>query len=164
MEQGPGMTDVLAGRNTLDEALRETGHPGLSFISCGARMHRAPELLLSPKLKQMMSELRGRFDVIIVDSPPLAAGVDPVILGTITRNVMLVLRSGSTDLPLVNAKLEVLDSLPLRIIGAVLNDVRDGGAFRHYTYDSSEYIKALGGTAATGREAPQILQGANADD
>ena len=90
--------------------------------------------------------------------------MDPVILGTVTRNVMLVLRAGTTDLEMVHAKLEVLDSLPLRIIGAVLNDVRDGGAFRHYTYDSSEYIKALGGAATTGRDGPQILQGAHGDD
>jgi tyrosine-protein kinase Etk/Wzc len=164
LPQAAGLTDVLAGRSTVAEAMRETSNPGLTLMGCGARMHRAPELLLSRKLKDAIEEVKSQFDVIIIDSPPLAAGVDPIILGTITRNLMVVLRSGTTDLPLVTAKLEVLDSLPIRVIGAVLNDVRDGGAFKNYTYESSEYIKALGGTAATGREAIRILHGANADD
>jgi hypothetical protein len=55
-----------------------------------------------------------------------------------------------------------MDALPVRIIGAVLNDVRDGGAFRHYTYE--DYVQSIGGTATTGREGPRILQGASTND
>lgn len=158
--QRPGLTDVLAGKTAVEEAVRETSHTGLSFISSGTRMHRAPELLLSPRLKEAITALRGNYDVIIVDSPPLAAGVDPVILAAATRNLLMVLRSGTSDLSHAVAKMEVLDALPVRIIGAVLNDVRDGGAFRHYTYDASDYVQSVGGSATTGLDGPRILHGA----
>ncbi|HEY2804841.1 MAG TPA: polysaccharide biosynthesis tyrosine autokinase, partial [Gemmatimonadales bacterium] len=158
----PGLTDVLAGTANMKDVVKDTQHAGLAFVSAGTRMHRAPELLLSQRLREAVDEVKGSYDVIIVDSPPLAAGVDPVVLGTITRNLMLVLRSGRSELSLASAKLEAMNALPLRIIGAVLNDVRDGGAFRHYTYE--DYVAAIGGTATTGRDGPRILQGASSDD
>ena len=158
----PGLTDILAGQSTMKEAVKDTTHIGLSFLPAGTRMHRAPELLLSQKLKESIDEVKGNYDVILVDSPPLAAGVDTIVLGTITKNMMLVLRSGRTELELAAAKLDGMDSLPVQIIGAVLNDVRDGGAFRHYTYE--DYVQSIGGAAATGRDGPRILQGATSNE
>lgn len=158
----PGFTDVLAGTLGMKDAIKETANAGLAFLSAGTRMHRAPELLLSQRLKDSVEEVKNLYDVIIVDSPPLAAGVDTIVLGTVTRNMMLVLRSGRSELELAAAKLDGMDTLPVRIIGAVLNDVRDGGAFRHYTYE--DYVQSIGGTATTGRDGPRILQGANSDD
>ena len=152
-----GLTDVLAGRTTLDNAVRETSYTGLSFLGSGMRTQRAPELLLSPKLKDVMDTLGGQYQVIIVDSPPLAAGVDPVVLATATRNLVMVLRSGKTDLPLAVSKLEVLDSLSVHTIGAVLNDVRGGGAFKYYEYDPTDYDEALDSQLTTGANRPRIL-------
>jgi capsular exopolysaccharide synthesis family protein len=137
----PGLTDVLAGRAKLDDAIQSTSYPELSFISAGTRMYRAPELLLLPSLRELMTKVRSSYGIIIVDSPPLAAGVDPLVLGTATGNLLLVLRSEETDLPLAVAKLEVVESLPVRTIGAVLNCVRGRGAFKHYTYDLTGYAE-----------------------
>jgi capsular exopolysaccharide synthesis family protein len=138
-DQRPGLTDVLAGDQTLEAALQNTEYPGLTFLSSGTRMHRAPELLMAPRLREVVGRLTQEHSVIIVDSPPLAAGIDPLVLATITGNLMLVLRSGSTDLSLATAKLDVADTLPLRTIGAVLNGVRERGPFRYYTYDAEDY-------------------------
>jgi capsular exopolysaccharide synthesis family protein len=146
----PGLTDLLAGQATLDAAIRKTQFPGLSLLPGGTRMLRAPELLLSPELNSLMGRLRDRYSVVIVDSPPLAAGVDSIVLGTATRNLLLVLRSGATDLALTTSKLEVLEGLPLRLLGAVLNDVRSSGAFRYYTYDVTGYLQPDPGFAAVG--------------
>ena len=102
-------------------------------------MTRAPELLLSHNMRELMARLRTSFGVIVVDSPPLAAGVDPLVLATLTGNMLFVVRSGTTDLKLAASKLEVLDTMPVRTMGAVLNDVRAGGAYRYYTYDLDGY-------------------------
>jgi Mrp family chromosome partitioning ATPase len=99
-----------------------------------------------------MARLRERYSVIIADSPPLAAGVDSIVLGTATRNLLLVLRSEATDLALTASKLEVLESLPLRVLGAVLNDVRVRGALRYYTYDVTGYVQPDPGFAAVGSD------------
>ena len=146
----PGLTDLVAGQATLEAAIRKTQFPGLSLLPSGSRMLRAPELLLSPELDTVMGQLRERYSVVIVDSPPLAAGVDSIVLGTATRNLLLVLRSGATDLALTTSKLEVLEALPLRILGAVLNDVQSSGAFRYYTYDVTGYLQPDPGFAAVG--------------
>jgi Mrp family chromosome partitioning ATPase len=83
----------------------------------------------------MMAELRGRYEVILVDSPPLGAGIDPFVLGTLSGNLMLVLRAGETDREMAESRLKILDRLPIRLLGAVLNDVRaTGGVYKHYSY------------------------------
>jgi polysaccharide biosynthesis transport protein len=159
-QQRPGLTDVLAGECTLEAAIQSTEYPSLTFLSSGTRMQRAPELLMAPKLREHISRLREAYDVILVDSPPLTAGIDPLVLGTATGNLLVVLRQGSTDLPLAVTKLEVADSLPVRTIGAVLNDVRGRTAFRNYTYDASDYVEEeLATTASTTNDWRNVLGG-----
>lgn len=159
-QQRPGLTDVLAGKAELKVAVQDTGFPGLQLVAAGSRMHRAPELLLSPRLRTVIDELRGLADVIIVDSPPLAAGVDPIALGTVTGSLMLVLRQGTTDMPLALSKLDLLEQFPIHTIGAVLNDVPERGAFKYYTYepDESEFLPS-GEDDGDNRRRPPILAG-----
>jgi Mrp family chromosome partitioning ATPase len=71
---------------------------------------------------------------VLVDSPPLGAGVDPFVLGAATGNLLLVVRSGETDRHLAEAKLSLVHRLPIRLLGAVLNDVRATGSYRYYRY------------------------------
>jgi capsular exopolysaccharide synthesis family protein len=132
----PGLTDLLSGNVQQAEVLRETSFPSLFFIGCGTRTAEAPELLGSSVMTQLITRLRSSFSVIVVDSPPLGAGVDAFALGTVTGNLLMVLRLGLTDRELAGAKLSVLDRLPVRVLGAVLNDVREGGAYRNYRYYS----------------------------
>ena len=135
----PGLTDVLAGKATVDEVVRATAFPRVSFVPCGTRRFSGPELLGSPAMRALLANLRGRFDAVLVDSPPLDAGVDAYLLGTLTANLLLVLRTGVTDRELAAAKLGVLDRLPVRVLGAVLNDVEPRGAYRYYSYSLEGY-------------------------
>ncbi len=130
----PGLTDFLAGEATRDKIIHKTNYPFLSVLACGTRRRNGPELLGSPAMAQLMASLRSSYDVILVDSPPLGAGVDPFVLGTLTGHIMLVLRTGVTDREYTEAKLDMLDRLPLRVLGAVLNDVRQGDAYGYYQY------------------------------
>jgi capsular exopolysaccharide synthesis family protein len=132
----PGLTDYLRDEATRDQVVQTTAYPSLSFVGCGTRSHRAPELLGSPAMNSLISTVRLDYDVILVDSPPLGAGVDPFILGTATGHVLLVLRTGYSHREMTEAKLEVLDRLPVRTLGAVLNDVPRGGGAGYYAYYS----------------------------
>jgi len=137
----PGLTDYLREEVTRDQIVQASAYPWLSFVGCGTRSHRAPELLGSPAMASLITTLRGDYDVILIDSPPLGAGVDPFILGTATGNVLLVLRTGYSHREMTGAKLEVLDRLPVRILGAVLNDVPRGAAgnYAYYSYHLPGY-------------------------
>ena len=140
MNQGrkPGLTDFLSGKATREQILRSTSYPQLTFVPCGTRTQAGPELLGSAAMRDLVAGMRAQYGVIIVDSPPLGAGVDPFVLGTLTGNMMIVLRTGVTDREMAEAKLDVLDRLPIRVLGAVLNDIREGGSYRYYSY--SYYI------------------------
>ncbi len=132
----PGLTDVLGGEVGRDAVVQETEYSQLYFVGCGTRTPQAPELLSSAGMSQFLTGLRSAYSVILVDSPPLGAGVDAFALGTLTGNLLMVLRLGMTDRELAEAKLDVLDRLPIRVLGAVLNDVREGSAYRYYRYYS----------------------------
>src|SRR5438874_6181604 len=160
LKREPGLVDFLAGELPLESVLQRTPYPCLSFMGFGSRRPRAPELLSSAPMSDLMARLRSEFAVVLVDSPRPAAGVDPCVLATVTGSMMLVLRAGVTDLELAATKLEQLENLPVRVMGAVLNDVRPRGVYRYYTYDVTAYSKAGTDGDSSGRGSPtKVLWG-----
>jgi succinoglycan biosynthesis transport protein ExoP len=133
-ERIPGLLDYLMKSATMEQILRPTSKRNLTLLPCGTRRQHGPELLGSALMNELMATLKARYGVIIVDSPPLGAGIDPFVLGTATGNMVMVLRSGETNREMAEAKLKVLDRLPIRILGAVLNDIRAGGVYQYYGY------------------------------
>ena len=130
----PGLTDVLLGAASIGHAIRPTETPRLWLLPSGTRRIGDPELLTSHRLLKLMEELRTGFDVVIVDSAPLGAGIDGFALASATRNLVLVMRTGKTDRKLAEAKLRVMDRLPVNVLGAVLNGVKAEGVYRYYGY------------------------------
>jgi polysaccharide biosynthesis transport protein len=134
VDRKPGLVDYLMSNATLPDIVRPTSHPLLNVVSCGSRTSSAPELLASHLVGELLAAIRDEYDVILVDSPPLGAGVDPLVLGTLTGNVLLVMRTGSTERAMAEAKLRMLDRLPVRLLGTVLNGFDAGDSYRYYSY------------------------------
>jgi capsular exopolysaccharide synthesis family protein len=134
LRRSPGLTDYLRGDVDLESILQPAPWGNAWFIGSGTRFGNAPELLGSPLLGTLVTALRLRFDAILVDSPPLGAGTDPYLLSTVTRDVVMVLRTGTTDRSFAEAKLEMMHRLPVRVLGAVLNDFAPGRQYRYYSY------------------------------
>ncbi len=130
----PGLADYLRGGVAMDEIIQHTAHSRIDVITCGTRTHDAPELLGAQAMTQLLAAMRARYDVVLCDSPPLSAGVDPFVLGSVTGNLLLVLRTGVSHRELTEAKLDVISRLPIRLLGAVLNDVPDDPVFGYYSY------------------------------
>src|SRR6266853_450559 len=151
----PGLTDVLAGQATIEQVVQATTYRTLSFIASGTRTHGAPALVSSAALPRMLAGLRPHHDAIIVDSSPLAAGADAFALGTASGSMVLVLRTGVSDRDLAQTKLEVLDHLPIRLLGAVVNDVRPGGAYGYYSY----YLEGYEAQDEPAGAAGEVLRG-----
>jgi capsular exopolysaccharide synthesis family protein len=137
--QSPGLIEHLAGEATLAEVVRETTNASLSVIPCGARRQQGPELLASEAMQRLVGELRTQFDAVVIDSAPLAAGIDPYALGAASGAMVVVLRAGETDTKLAQAKLGTIDRLPVRLIGSVLNDVGTDATYRYYSYLGYDY-------------------------
>lgn len=135
LDRKPGLLDYLQGEARLEDIVRPSNQPGLWIIPCGTRRQHGPELLGSSAMQKLLEDLRMQYNAVVLDSPPLAAGVDSFVLGSATGNLMLVLRAGETDRHLAEAKLSLVDRLPIRVLGAVLNDVRtNDNAYRYYSY------------------------------
>ncbi len=144
------MTDCLRGEVPFEAIVQATAYPSLTLMGCGTRVRNAPELLSSQAMAQLIQRARPGYDVILVDSPPLAGGVDPFILGTLTGSLLMVLRTGHSVRQVVTAKLEMLERLPVRLLGAVLNDVPPGANYSYYSYYLPGYEAAdeqVGGRA-----------------
>lgn len=135
----PGLTDVLVGAVPLDTAMQQTAYGGLDFLASGSRRADAPELMASGRMTDLLATLRSRYAVIVIDTPPLGAGIDAMVLAGAAGTVLMVLRLGKTDRELAEAKLEVLRGLPPRVLGAVLNDVREGSEYQAYRYYMDGY-------------------------
>jgi capsular exopolysaccharide synthesis family protein len=152
----PGLTDLLEGTVTWDRAVQTTPYKNLSFISCGFRSQAGPALLSSVTMARLLDGVRASYDAVVVDSPPLAAGADGLALATVTGSLVLVLRAGVSDRELTETKLGVLTHLPVRVLGAVLNDVRPGGAYRYYSY----YLEGYEAHDETNAGETRVLRGA----
>jgi capsular exopolysaccharide synthesis family protein len=149
----PGLTDYLRGECTLENLIRPTPFGSLSFMACGSRTHSAPELLASAAMTRLMEHIRANYDVVIVDSPPLSGGIDPCILGALTGNLVMVLRTGFSHRELAEAKLQMLSRFPVRLLGAILNDVPASGSYRYYSY----YLPGYEGVEEDSEKRPREL-------
>lgn len=135
-ERRPGLLDYLGtGTMPAERTFRPTSHRNLTLIPAGVRLQHGPELLGSARMVELVNRLKNDFEVVLIDSPPLGAGIDPFVLGTHTQNMLIVLRSGETDRQMAEVKLRILDRLPIRALGAVLNHIHAGaGAYKYYSY------------------------------
>ena len=134
VESKPGLMEYLAGEAMREDVVRPSQHDNLSVVPTGAKRRQGPELLASREMSRFIEELRSHYDVVIVDSPPLGAGIDPFALGTVTGNILLVFRSGTTDRRMAKAKLHAMTRFPIRPLGAVLNGIQADGVYRYYSY------------------------------
>lgn len=137
--RSPGLTDLLIGRASLDEAIRSSEFENLYVLPSGAFPPNPSELLGSAAMKTLLQEVGERFDIVLLDSPPLLAVTDAAVLSTVADGTVVVVRTGKTSRAAVRRALGQLTTVQGRLIGAVMNDVdvRDsgyGGGYSYYYY------------------------------
>src|SRR5512135_3676405 len=90
-----GLSHLLKGRLPLHEVVQRSQIENLDVITVGPEVRNPDELLSSPRLKELLGEVRQAYDVILLDSSPLLAVVDPAIVGAVVDGVILVARPGT---------------------------------------------------------------------
>ncbi|MFV1985842.1 MAG: polysaccharide biosynthesis tyrosine autokinase [Gemmatimonadota bacterium] len=138
LNRSPGLTDFLMDRATLDEIRQETSIENLTLLARGAPGGFNADLLESAGMRGLLDQMREEYDVVVMDGPPLAAGADVLLLGSLVNKVVVVLRAGTTTEDLAKAKLNALGNVDLPIVGAVLNalpkSAPDYEYYVHYYY------------------------------
>jgi capsular exopolysaccharide synthesis family protein len=137
VEHLQGLSTYLSQSHvTLDDVIQQLPIENLSLLPCGPIPPNPAELIISERMKEMLSELCARYDHIIIDSPPLINVTDPVILSTMVDGVILVVHGGKSTRDLVRRARQELATVGAKIFGVVLNNVdlrRDG--YDNYYYD-----------------------------
>jgi capsular exopolysaccharide synthesis family protein len=151
-EDPPGLAALLQGTATVDEALLTGGDElgpdearpdNLSVLLCGEVPQNPAELLDSAAMRKLLGELRERFDVILIDSPPVLPVTDPVILARIVDGVLLVARCQATSKADLQRAISSLRQGDTNLLGVVLNEVdprSESSGYRvgYYAYGTRE--------------------------
>jgi hypothetical protein len=151
MENGAGLSDLLAGQIDLENAIRATPADSLFLISAGALPPNPAELLGSRKMQELLERLRAQFEFIFIDSSPILAVSDSVLLSTMVDGSLLVINR-RTAKPLIRKARARLSVSRSKILGLLLNQVdihnSDYGGYyqQYYTYyrDSDPEMLANG--------------------
>jgi len=131
-----GITSVLAGEKTLDEALKPSGHPNMTLLPAGPIPPNPAELLHSKAMKEIIKELEARADLVIFDSPPTLLVADAMLLAGELDAAIIVAESGGVSRKAVQQVKESLQVAKARILGVILNKMMEspGAYYNYYSY------------------------------
>lgn len=131
-----GLVNQLTGTADLDTVILPTEVPNLWVLPSGPMPPNPSELLASERLRDLLRTLRGRFDYVIVDTPPALAVTDATLVGTLADGVVLTLRSHKVTREEVRLVRDRLRHADIKVLGAVLNRYRalQAGMARGYRY------------------------------
>lgn len=121
IENENGFAMVLAGMAELPDAIQETSIPCLSVLPSGVVPPNPAELLISPRLHEVLAWMRDHYDYIVIDTPPLLAVTDPGVVGPQVDGVLLTIRSTKTNRLEARRAREVLHNLGANVIGVIVN-------------------------------------------
>src|SRR3989440_8832791 len=140
-----GLSSYLAGVSSLDlVSVSHPAIPNLVAIPTGPLPPNPADLLSSHKLVDAIAELRTKFKFIVIDSPPIMAATDAVILSVQADGVLLVVRSGETPKEAFTRTRDLLSSVKCRILGVVLNAVDASAPDYYYSYRYYPYSYGYG--------------------
>jgi polysaccharide biosynthesis transport protein len=140
-----GFSSYLAGVSSLDLVIvPHPDIPNLAAIPTGPLPPNPADLLSSQKLAEAVSELRAKFKFVVIDSPPIMAATDAVILSVQTDGVLLVVRSGETPKEAFTRARDLLVSVKCHILGVVLNAVDSSAPDYYYSYRYYPYSYGYG--------------------
>ncbi|MGA2810737.1 MAG: polysaccharide biosynthesis tyrosine autokinase [Candidatus Acidiferrum sp.] len=140
-----GLSSYLAGVSSLD--LVTVPHPviaNLAAIPTGPLPPNPADLLSSHKLTEAIAELRTKYKFIVIDSPPVMAATDAVILSVQSDGVLLVVRSGETPKEAFSRTRDLLVSVKCHLLGVVLNAVDSSAPDYYYSYRYYPYSYGYG--------------------
>ena len=143
-----GLVEYLANQAEETEIIESSSVPQLSFIASGPIPPNPAELLSSPRMTTLLENLRGRFDYVIVDSPPVLAVADAIIIGNQVDGLVLCAHGGRTPREVIQRASARLRQAGSHTLGSVLNNLEE--RHRRDRYSSHYYEYYGGGDSASG--------------
>jgi len=131
-----GLSNVLTGSTTLEQAITPSPIlPNLFVLSAGTPPPNPAELLASSNMKDVLAELRGQYDHIVLDTPPTLSVTDAVVLSPRVDAIILVIRSGQTTKQALRRARDILMQVNAHVTGVLLNAVDLSSPDYYYYYE-----------------------------
>src|SRR5262249_24988447 len=134
LTNSPGLTDALLATAAVEQTIRESGLSGLAVLPAGRPDSVGLPAIALENLGIVLKELRDQYDLILVDTPPVLAVADALLIGQQVDGAILSTLHDFSQLPKVPAAYERLTQLEVRVLGAVLNGADAGLAEPDYPY------------------------------
>ena len=134
MDGSLGLTNVLIGQAGLEDELQQFADSGVFVVGAGSVPPNPSELLGSAAMIGTLRELESRFDVVIIDTPPLLPVTDAAVLSTIAGGTVVVVGAGRVDRDHLARSLQSLEAVKGRVMGLVLNLIPTKGTDAYYNY------------------------------
>jgi len=135
----PGFSEAVAGVSDVNDAIRETGVDNLQVLTCGFIPHNPSELLGSNTFRKLLNQLREEYDLVILDSPPVAVVTDPIVISREVDATLMVVGVKKIDRKVLSSAWEKLNRVSGCGVGAVLNGFDPVNVYTSYSYYSYKY-------------------------
>lgn len=145
-----GFSNVLNGEIPVEEAIQTGPVPGLDILPCGPVPQNPSEMLSSPGCINIIRDLVGQYDRVLIDSPPVLRVTDARILASFSDLSVIVLRAQKSTRKAAEQSREALASVGSRLLGAVVNDVQ-------LQKNSYGYYAGYYGYGTYGRQADSLM-------
>jgi len=144
MEGAWGLTNVLAGHAKIDEVLQAWGDSGMSVLPSGFIPPNPSELLGSQQMADLLASLQERFDMVIIDTAPLAPVTDAAVVAAQADGAVMVVRCAKTSEAHVQAAIAALNAVDARVLGCVLNMApRTTSVYSYYYAEDGRRARGL---------------------
>lgn len=135
IQNRPGLSDFLSGHGgKAEDCCRQVGHENLTVLTCGKHLNSASELLDSEGFTKLMIELRGKYQRIILDSPPVLGLSETLIMQRCADGVIMVIWSDFTSMSSVKSAMQALQVNGAKFSGFVLNRLDFSALANRYKY------------------------------
>jgi succinoglycan biosynthesis transport protein ExoP len=162
MRNDVSLLDVFRGEANPEELIQTDGATGLSFVAGRHRVHNPNDLLAGPHMKNFLIGALDRYELIVLDSPPVMAASDAMILSRLVDATLFVVRWGATPRQVVVNAIKMLQNAEAKLAGAVINQV-DVRKHRRYGFgDQTHYYgyhRGAGGEARMQRQPGAAFAG-----
>ncbi|MCL6239213.1 polysaccharide biosynthesis tyrosine autokinase [Acinetobacter sp. ANC 5033] len=138
----PGLSEYLNGQRDLDSIIKTTEIPNLSVITRGKSPSNPSELLSSGKFKEFLELISPMFDHVIIDTPPVLAVTDGIIISQFAGVNLVIARYAKTQLKELELTVNRFEQVGVKVNGIILNDIQRSSAGYGYGYNYSYGYKA----------------------
>lgn len=143
LKHSPGLAEWVNESATMTEVLQEDRPSGAYVVSAGRSPLPPAEILQSPRMRMLLALLADRFDVIIIDSPPVLAVHDAGIIARLADMTVVAVRWGTTTSTALGAALQRLHDFDVQMTGVMLTRVNERKYARYGYADSEAFSRAM---------------------